>query len=149
MDFDTEFNTNPQAPQRAELSPGRYICELVGEVTKPTKRGDGEYLELTWQVHQPRHGAGAKIIDRLNLKNPTAKAVAIANETLTSICNAGQIARPRASAELIGVFVEILVENEEYNGKIYSRAKSYSVPPAESRNKSTATQDEILDNMPF
>jgi len=148
MDFDTEFNTNP-APQRAELSPGRYICELVGEATKPTKRGDGEYLELTWQVHQPRHGAGAKIIDRLNLKNPTAKAVAIANETLTSICNAGQIARPKASAELIGVFVEILVENEEYNGKIYSRAKSYSVPPAESRNKLTAAQDELLDNMPF
>ncbi len=148
MDFETEFNTSP-APQRAELSPGRYICELVGEVTKPTKKGDGEYLELTWQVHQPRHGAGAKIIDRLNLKNPTAKAVQIANETLFSICNAGQIARPKASAELIGVFVEILVENEEYNGKTYSRAKSYSVPPAESRNKSTATQDELLDNMPF
>lgn len=148
MDFDTEFNTSP-APQRTELSPGRYICELVGEVTKPTKKGDGEYLELTWQVHQPRHGAGAKIIDRLNLKNPTAKAVQIANETLTSICNAGQIARPKTSAELIGVFVEILVENEEYNGKAYSRAKSYNVPPAESRNKSTATQGELLDNMPF
>lgn len=148
MEFDTEFNTSP-APQRAELSPGRYICELVGEVTKPTKKGDGEFLELTWQVHQPRHGAGAKIIDRLNLKNPTAKAVAIANETLTSICAAAQIARPKASAGLVGVFVEILTENEEYNGKIYTRAKSYHVPPEESRNKTTATQDEILDNMPF
>ena len=148
MDFDTELNTSP-APQRAELSPGRYICELVGEVTKPTKRGDGEFLELTWQVHQPRHGAGAKIIDRLNLKNPTVKAVAIANETLASICNAAQIARPKTSSELIGIFVEILTENEEYNGKVYTRAKSYHVPPAEGRSKSTATQAELLDNMPF
>lgn len=111
-----------------ELPAGRYVVRLTAEETRPTKRGDGEYLALTWTIEGGQH-AGRKLIDRLNLRNPSQKAVDIARRTLQAICEAANHQRPNDTAELLGCRVEVETFLEDFNGKSYARIKSYAPAP--------------------
>ena len=149
MEFNEEFDVRVDAaPKRVypTILPGRYVCEIVGEETKSTKAGTGHYLELVFQIHGGQF-SGEKLFDRLNLKNPSERASAIARETLQHICNAAGIARPKSSEELLDRHVGVVVENESYNGKIYARIKSYHAVNNSAPKKVKA--DDGLDGMPF
>lgn len=63
---------------------GEYRAMIVDSDLKPTKKGDGQYLELTYQILDGPY-AGRNVWARLNLDNPNAKAVEIAQRDLQKI----------------------------------------------------------------
>lgn len=69
------------------LPPGEYPVVIVKSEMKPTKAGTGKYLEIEMDVADGPM-KGRKVWDRLNLQNPNAQAVEIANRTLAAICHA-------------------------------------------------------------
>ena len=84
-------NEHEASQDFSPLPSGEYPVMIIDSDIKPTKRGDGSYLELTMQVIDgPMKGRLAWA--RLNIDNPSAKAVEIANRELKSICEAiGQV----------------------------------------------------------
>jgi mannose-6-phosphate isomerase class I len=91
-------NVEPNAP-RDPIPAGWYRAVIEASEEKPTKAQTGSYLQLTIQIIEGDH-AGRKVIDRLNLNNPNATAVEIAQRTLSSICRAVGIMTPRDSQDL-------------------------------------------------
>jgi len=71
----------------APIPEGDYKAMITDSEMKPTRAGTGEYLQLVWEVTDGEH-ATRRIWDRLNLKNPSEKAVQIAERDLSSIMRA-------------------------------------------------------------
>jgi hypothetical protein len=69
------------------LPAGEYEMMIVKSETRPTKAGNGHYLELEMHVISGEH-SGRRHWERLNLDNPNAQAVKIAQESLAKLCNA-------------------------------------------------------------
>jgi hypothetical protein len=67
------------------LPAGNYEMMIVRSDTKPTKRGDGHYLELEMHVLSGDH-CGRRHWERLNLDSPSLQAVKIAQEHLARLC---------------------------------------------------------------
>ena len=66
---------------------------------KPTKTGNGQYLQLTLQVVEGEY-KNRLIFDRLNIQNPNSVAQQIAQKALSSICRAVGVMHPKDSEEL-------------------------------------------------
>jgi hypothetical protein len=93
---------NPEAEAQADLSAiptGEYLAVIVDSDMKPTKKNDGQFLEL---VHEIMDGEfkGRKVWANLNLDNPSVKAVEIANRQLASIREATGVMNPTDSQQL-------------------------------------------------
>lgn len=69
------------------LPAGDYEMMIVKSETKPTKALTGHYLELEMHVISGEH-SGRRHWERLNLDNPNAQAVKIAQESLAKLCMA-------------------------------------------------------------
>lgn len=69
------------------LPAGRYAVQIIESEMKDTKNGQGQYLQLTLEVLEGEFAA-RRVWDRLNLINPNATAVDIAQRTLSQICRA-------------------------------------------------------------
>lgn len=67
------------------LPPGEYEVMIVKSDTKPTKAGNGSYLELEMHVISGEH-SGRRHWERLNLDNPSQQTVKIAEEQLARLC---------------------------------------------------------------
>lgn len=93
------------------LPAGEYLCVITHSEEKPTKSGNGSYLELQFEVIDGPH-QGRKLWDRLNLNNPSDVAVKIAQATLSAICRAVGVERPQDSCELhdLPLLVKVRVE---------------------------------------
>lgn len=90
------------AEAQAEFSAiptGEYFAAIVDSDMKPTKKGDGEFLELTYQVLDGPQ-KGRKVWSRLNLKSPNVQAEEIANRQFASIREVTGVSNPRDSQEL-------------------------------------------------
>lgn len=102
--FNETFDASNHAPREAMdvLPDGEYLAIIEASEWKKTKKGDGTFLELTLQVVD---GAckGRKVWDRLNLDNPNAVAVEIAQGTLSAICHATGVLKVSDSAQLHSV----------------------------------------------
>ncbi len=81
------------------LPAGEYEACIVASTMKPTKDGNGKYLELELQILNGPF-QNRKVFDRLNLVNSSAKAVEIAKGTLSAICRAVGVLTPQDSSEL-------------------------------------------------
>jgi hypothetical protein len=83
------FNSSQHDTMRdfSPLPTGEYISQITKSEMKPNKKKTGQYLELTFDVIQGEH-KGKKFWVRLNLINPSPKAVEIANNELTTIVRA-------------------------------------------------------------
>ena len=78
---------------------GKYPMAFVESEMKDTAAGTGQYLQLTAEILDGTF-KGRKVWARLNLVNPNATAVDIANREFSSICHA--VGKPMVtdSAEL-------------------------------------------------
>lgn len=97
----SNFDANevePSAP-RDPVPAGWYRGVIVESLEKPTKAQTGSYLQMTVEIIEGDH-AGRKVFERLNLNNPNATAVEIAQRTLSSICRAVGVMTPRTSQDL-------------------------------------------------
>jgi hypothetical protein len=106
----------PERKTYETIQPGTYTVEIIGEQTKPNRAGTGEYLELVLRVDGGKFG-GNRIWDRLNLRNPSDKAVNIALATLKSIKQACGIDKLAASSDLVGHKLKVKTRLGEFNGK--------------------------------
>lgn len=94
------YDANAEAQQQFDPLPtGDYPAQIVDSDMKPTKKNDGHFLELEYDVIDGPC-KGRKVWVRLNLDNPNAKAVEIANRQFASIREATGVANPRDSQEL-------------------------------------------------
>ena len=117
------------------LPAGKYLAAITESEMKPTKAGTGQFLQLTFQILEGPH-KGRFVWSRLNLDNPNATAVQIAQAELSAICRAVNVLSPRDSVDLhnlplvINVRCKKRVDTGEITNEIggYSKKESPPVP---------------------
>ncbi len=81
------------------LPSGEYPAMIIESEMKPTKNNAGQYLELKYQIIDGPF-KGRQVWARLNLDNPNATAVQIAQQNLSAICHACSRLQVNDSAQL-------------------------------------------------
>ena len=123
------FNAENVEPQQSfdALPPGRYEAIISESEMKDTKAGTGQYLQLTFTVVGGQH-EGRKLWSRLNLVNPNATAVSIAERELSAICHCVGILVPQDSEELHDALlvIDVIQELNPMSGQQTNRIKGYS-----------------------
>ena len=107
------------------LPAGEYQVIIVESKMKPTKSGEGQYLELKLQVLNGKY-QNRTLFDRLNLFNKNEEAVKIARGTLSSICRAVNVLKPNDSSQLHNkpLTCKVAVRNDQ-NGNPQNEVKGY------------------------
>ena len=109
------------------LPAGDYIGIAINSAFEDTKNKDGEFLKIEFEIVEGEY-RGRRLFDRLNLKNKNETAVKIAQATLSSICRAIGVLRPKDSSELHNKTLRLKVEVEERKdkpGSFSNRIKNY------------------------
>ncbi|MEX0725878.1 MAG: DUF669 domain-containing protein [Planctomycetaceae bacterium] len=133
------FDANQVEPTagRDPLPAGNYLAAIVGSEFKPTKAGNGQYLELKFQILDGPH-KDRLLWARLNLDNPNPDAVKMAKAELSAICRALGVLQPKDSLDLHDLPLLITVkckkrdDNGEIGNEISGYAKKPSPPPPET-----------------
>jgi len=96
-----DFNADTVEPSSGfEVIPiGDYKAVVTASEMKDTKKGNGKYLQLTYDILEGKY-KGRKLFDRLNLKNSNQKTVEIAQRDLSALCRAVGVMHPHDSGEL-------------------------------------------------
>lgn len=122
---------------------GKYVAVITDSEMKPTKAGTGSLLQLTFQVIEGDY-ANRLLWARLNLDNPNATAVQIAQAELSAICRAVGVLAPNDSVELhnLPLVIHVRCKRRDDTGEISNEIKGYSrkekpAPPAAASNNST------------
>ena len=122
------FDANAVEPNESfdPLPNGDYLCIITASEMKPTKAGDGAFLELELQVLDGPH-QGRKLWDRLNLNNANETAVRIARGALSSICRAVGVPQPKDSCELhdLPLLVKVACKKRDDNDELSNVIKGY------------------------
>lgn len=146
INFDATTVT-PTAP--IEVIPAdKYLVEITKTETKPTKAGNGYYLEVEFTVLKGEY-AKRKIWDRLCLNHQTQKTVEIARANLSAICHAVGVLKPNDSRELHNIPLVINVSaKKDVEGVIRNEVKNYAkyeskvaAPPQNSAPTVTSAND--------
>lgn len=122
------FDANAVEPSDSfdPVPAGEYLCVITASDEKPTKSGNGTFLELEFEVIDGPH-KGRKLWDRLNLNNPSEMAVKIARATLSAICRAVGVMQPRDSCELhdLPLVCKVRVEKRADTDELTNVIKGY------------------------
>lgn len=122
LNFDAS-NVTPLQPLSV-LPRGRYEVMITASEMKPTKAGNGSYLQLEFTVIAGDH-EGRKLWSRLNLDNQSATAVQIARSELAAICQALGLGGVGDSEELHDQPLQVDVVIEARDGTESNRIKAY------------------------
>jgi len=106
---------------------GKYLAAVTGSQMKPTKSGDGSYLELELTILEGPC-KGRKVWDRLCLAHPNQQTVKIARANLSALCRAVGVMTPRDSVELhnLPLLVTVKCKKREDNGDLANEVKGYA-----------------------
>lgn len=131
---------------------GEYEACIVSSEMKPTKSGNGSYLNLEIQILSGPY-QNRRLYDKLNLDNPNATAVKIAKATLSSICRAVNVPTPQDSSDLHmkPLRIKVKVRKREDNGEMTNEIKSYkprsaqpvATQPGMANSRQLATSDVV------
>lgn len=105
------------------IEPGVYNSKIVNAEVKPNSKKTGSILSLTYEIED-----GRRTIDNLNIVHPNEQAQRIAYQTLKTIATTIGHKNPNLindTNELVGGKLAIVVADEQYNGKNYTRVKKY------------------------
>ena len=126
---------------------GKYVAVIAGSEMKPTKSGNGAYLELEFQVAEGEY-KGRKLWSRLNLDNPSEVAVKIARQELSSLCRAVGVLSPKDSVELHNLPLVVTVKQKaDPEGEIRNEIKGYA--KRETSNGAKAAPQAAKGNPPW
>lgn len=105
---------------------GDYLCIITASEMKPTKAGDGAYLELELEVLDGP-AKGRKLWDRLNLNNSNDTTVKIAKGTLSAICRAVGVLQPKDSCDLhdLPMLVKVACKKRDDTDELTNSVKGY------------------------
>ena len=106
---------------------GKYLAVVTDSEMKPTKSGNGSYLQLTFQVAEGEF-TNRLLWARLNLDNPNDQARKIAQGELSAICRAVGVLAPNDSVDLHNLPLVIHVRCKKRNdtGEIVNEIKGYA-----------------------
>ena len=106
---------------------GKYLAVITDSEMKPTKNGKGHYLELTFQVIDGAY-KNRMLWSRLNLDNPNAQAVQIAQGELSAICRALGVMQPKDSIELhnLPLLITVKCKRREDTGDVTNEVRGYA-----------------------
>ncbi len=104
------FNAHDVEPSTGfdPLPTGKYPAIIVDSDEKPTKSGNGSYLQFEFEILDGQY-KGRKLWVRLNTKNPSAKAVEIAKAEMSALCRAIGVMTPQDTVELHSIPIELTV----------------------------------------
>ncbi len=112
-DFDpSQYDDN----QFGTIPAGWYPVEIESAELKQTKRGDGYYLNIRFNIIGEQYN-GRKLFDRINLQNPNQKATEIGQAQLATLAKACGLPVVKDSDELLGKTCEARVkvtQDEQY-----------------------------------
>ena len=122
------FDANQVDPS-SPLDPipsGKFLAAIVESEMKPTKSGDGAYLELMFEVLDGEY-KGRKVWANLNLKNPSQTAVKIARAELSAICRAVGVMTPSDSTDLhnLPLVIKVKCKKRKDTGEITNEVKGF------------------------
>ena len=125
------FTALPQeANTKFELLPkGEYLSIVTESAVKQTKRGDGAYLELIFEVIDGAH-KGRKVWERLTVQNASSKALEIGQRRLSNLLHALGRQTVNDSSELHNTPVNLLVDVEPPSGEFAPKNKVIAYNPA-------------------
>lgn len=108
------------------LPAGDYEACIANSEMKPTKDGQGQYLNLEIQIVGGQY-QNRKLFEKLNLVNKNETAVTIAKGTLSAICRAVGVLTPNDSSDLHNKTFRITVgvKKSDYSGEMENRIKSF------------------------
>jgi len=122
------FNAN-QVDPATDFEPvpaGKYVAVVTASEMKPTKNGNGSYLELTFQVIEGEF-KNRLLWARLNLDNPNPLTVKIARSELSALCRAVGVMEPKDSVELHNLPLVISVKQKtDADGEVRNEVKGYA-----------------------
>lgn len=114
------FDANAVEPNKSfGLIPnGEYQAMIVASEMLATKKGDGKYLKLEFDICDKEY-ENRKLWANLNVENPNETAVAIARGDLSAICRAVGVMTPADSEELHNRLLVIKVKSKhsDYSGE--------------------------------
>ena len=112
------------------LPTGTYLAAIVTSEMKPTKKGNGRYLEMKFQVLEGEH-KGRNLWARLNLENPNDTAVRMARAELAAVCQAVGVPTPNDSTELhdLPLQVKVGMKRRDDTGELANEIKGYAAKP--------------------
>ena len=121
---------------------GKYVAVISESEMKPTKSGNGHYLELTFQIVEGQY-KGRKLWARLNLDNPNQQAVQIARGELSAICRAVGVMTPKDSCELhsLPLCITVACRKRDDTGDITNEIKAYAKKEAALGQPQQAASD--------
>ena len=123
------FDANDIEPTRdfEPLPAGKYLAVITDSEMKPTKSGNGHYLELIFQVIDGPHRS-RRLWARLNLDNPNPTAVEIARGELSAICRAVGVMQPGDSAVLHDrpLLITVRCRTQERTGELVNEVRGYA-----------------------
>jgi hypothetical protein len=138
------FNANNVEPASdfEPIKAGKYVTVITESSMKPTKSGNGSFLELTFEIVEGEC-KGRKLWARLNLDNPSPLAVKIARSELSAICRAVDVMEPKDSTALHNLPLVIAVKQKaDAEGEVRNEIKGYakrenadSSKPAQNQNQ--------------
>lgn len=139
-----DFDANDVDPAKGfdPLPAGKYKAVIVASEEKETKKQDGSYLQLTFEVIEGEF-QGRKVWARLNLNNKNQTAVDIARGELSAICRAVGVMRLRDSEQLHDLPLLITVSaKKDGDGEVRNDIRKYepagpAAPPAKPTAGST------------
>ena len=145
------FNANDVEPNvgMEAVPAGKYVAVIIESQMKPTKSGNGYFLELTFEIIEGEY-KGRKVWARLNLDNPNQDAVKIAKGELSALCRAVNVMQPKDSAELHNLPLEISVKckKRDDSDDISNEIKGYA-PKGSSSNPATPAAQKKADTPPW
>jgi len=143
------FDANQVEPNSGfgVIPAGDYDALIVDSKMKPTKDGNGSYLELKLQICNHSEYKNRLLWDRLNLKNNSEKAVQIAKGTLSAICRAVNVLTPKDSAELhnrpLRVSVAVRKDNSGNDSNEIKGYKPRQAGPVPAQPAPTETRETV------
>jgi len=131
-----------QVPEQQEFSAlpeGQYVVIATASEMKPTKSGNGEFLQFTFEVLEGPY-KGRKLWARLNLVNQNKTAVDIAHRELAAICRAVGVIKPIDSSELHNkpMLITVGVEIDDRRRESNTIKKYEAIAPGASVSAPTA-----------
>ncbi len=140
------FNANEVEPTASfePIPAGKYPAVITDSQMKETKSGNGSYLQLAFQIIAGRH-KNRMLWARLNLDNPNATAVKIAQGELSAICRAVGVMAPRDSVELhnLPLLITVGLKKRDDTGEMVNEIKGYA-----RKEAATGQPQQAADNTP-
>lgn len=113
------FNAQSVAPATGQLDAipkGWYVAVIEASEMKPTKNGDGSYLELKLNIVHGKY-TNRKLYARLNLNNPNPIAQEIGYKELSAVCHATGVLQVQDSSQLHNIPIKVRVKVRKGDGE--------------------------------